>query len=114
VKDFFNAHAKKKKPRNQIVIFIFSRHGLGFCEHKTNLSTAEAVVWLAGKEVLTSASLPKSSTRSLPRLAPPPFSSRFGRCSPEMAGTLAGAGIVWQTPANPPEAQDYIFRNGNQ
>ena len=30
-----------------------------------------------------------------------------------MAGTLAGAGIVWQTPANPPEAQDYIFRNGN-
>lgn len=21
--------------------------------------------------------------------------------------------IVWQTPANPPEKQDYIFRNGN-
>ena len=33
---------------------------------------------------------------------------------PEMAGALAGAGIVWQTPANPPEAQDYIFRNGNR
>jgi hypothetical protein len=23
-----------------------------------------------------------------------------------------GAGIVWQTPANPPQAHDYIFRNG--
>ncbi|KAM3278894.1 hypothetical protein ACQJBY_046281 [Aegilops geniculata] len=31
-----------------------------------------------------------------------------------MAGALAGAGIVWQTPANPPEAQDYIFRNGRR
>ena len=25
-----------------------------------------------------------------------------------------GMEIVWQTPANPPEPQDYIFRNGNQ
>jgi hypothetical protein len=25
-----------------------------------------------------------------------------------------GMEIVWQTPANPPELQDYIFRNGNQ
>lgn len=24
-----------------------------------------------------------------------------------------GMDIVWQTPANPPEPQDYIFRNGN-
>ena len=22
--------------------------------------------------------------------------------------------IVWQTPANPPEPHDYVFRNGNQ
>lgn len=22
--------------------------------------------------------------------------------------------IVWQTPANPPERRDYIFRNGNK
>uniref|UniRef100_A0A0D9VGC1 Pseudouridine synthase RsuA/RluA-like domain-containing protein n=1 Tax=Leersia perrieri TaxID=77586 RepID=A0A0D9VGC1_9ORYZ len=26
----------------------------------------------------------------------------------------AGAGIVWQTPANPPERQDYIFRDGRR
>lgn len=25
-----------------------------------------------------------------------------------------GMEIVWQTPANPPEPHDYIFRNGNQ
>ncbi|XP_006647267.2 RNA pseudouridine synthase 7 [Oryza brachyantha] len=31
-----------------------------------------------------------------------------------MAAGPAGAGIVWQTPSNPPERQDYIFRNGRR
>ncbi|AQK71232.1 RNA pseudouridine synthase 7 [Zea mays] len=30
-----------------------------------------------------------------------------------MAAPPGGAGIVWQTPANPPESHDYIIRNGN-
>ncbi|KAL6634451.1 hypothetical protein ACP70R_027122 [Stipagrostis hirtigluma subsp. patula] len=31
-----------------------------------------------------------------------------------MAAPPAGPGIVWQTPANPPEPHDYIFRNGRR
>ncbi|KAK3158031.1 hypothetical protein QOZ80_2AG0131960 [Eleusine coracana subsp. coracana] len=31
-----------------------------------------------------------------------------------MSAPPGGAGIVWQTPANPPEAHDYIFRNGRR
>lgn len=29
-----------------------------------------------------------------------------------MAAPPGGAGIVWQTPANPPEPHDYIIREG--
>ncbi|AQK71238.1 RNA pseudouridine synthase 7 [Zea mays] len=31
-----------------------------------------------------------------------------------MAAPPGGAGIVWQTPANPPESHDYIIRNGRR
>jgi len=31
-----------------------------------------------------------------------------------MAAPPGGAGIVWQTPANPPEPQDYVIRNGRR
>lgn len=31
----------------------------------------------------------------------------------EEAGNSNSMEIVWQTPANPPEPQDYILRNGN-
>ena len=43
---------------------------------------------------------------------PPPPPECVIADSPGMAAPPGGAGIVWQTPANPPESHDYIIRNG--
>ncbi|KAJ1417875.1 Pseudouridine synthase, RsuA/RluB/C/D/E/F [Sesbania bispinosa] len=36
-----------------------------------------------------------------------------GKMKRKREGKVEGMDIVWQTPANPPQPQDYIFRNGN-
>lgn len=47
----------------------------------------------------------------LPAVPPPPPECVIAD-STGMAAPPGGAGIVWQTPANPPESHDYIIRNG--